>query len=325
MFNIFSFLSKDNKTEDVKTPKQLRDDAGSLQKEGRHEEAIRIFRKVYEADPKNFLSVGEYARALCYGESWGELGALAKEVDFVLFEKNRSTWVRYHDLDELEKRIWLEVCLEAAQTIEAVTQLSRAVRYTVDAAIPGDFVECGVYKGASAVCIIRTLQALGVNDRSIWLYDTFEGMPKPAEVDVFRFKLKTDDWSVKTWEQRKRDDGSGGSDWCYSPIDEVKQYVGRTKFPDEQLRYVKGLVEETIPNEQPEKICLLRLDTDFYSSTKHELVHLYPKLSSNGVLIIDDYGAYQGAKKAVDEYFVSIGQPTFLSRVDEHVRLAVKR
>jgi O-methyltransferase len=85
---------------------------------------------------------------------------------------------------------------------------------------------------------------------------------------------------------------------------------------------VKGKVEDTIPANIPERIALLRLDTDFYRSTRHELEHLYPRLERGGVLIIDDYGAYVGARQATDEYFAS--RPFLLNRIDEHVRCGVK-
>jgi hypothetical protein len=84
------------------------------------------------------------------------------------------------------------------------------------------------------------------------------------------------------------------------------------------------MVENTIPSTMPERIALLRLDTDFYRSTKHELNHLYPRLSRGGVLIIDDYRAYQGSRLATDEYFRENNMKILLSRVDENVRLYVK-
>jgi O-methyltransferase len=83
-------------------------------------------------------------------------------------------------------------------------------------------------------------------------------------------------------------------------------------------------VEDTIPNNIPEKIAILRLDTDWYESTRHELVHLFPRLSPYGVLIIDDYGCWQGAKKAVDEYISENNLRIFLSRIDSTGRIAIK-
>jgi len=105
----------------------------------------------------------------------------------------------------------------------------------------------------------------------------------------------------------------------------VQANLGRTGYPAERIHYVKGKVEETIPATLPSRIALLRLDTDWYESTRHELQHLYPLLSTHGVLIIDDYGHWQGARQAVDEYFAASAEPVFLHRVDYTARLVVKR
>ena len=84
------------------------------------------------------------------------------------------------------------------------------------------------------------------------------------------------------------------------------------------------MVEDTLPGSRPDAIALLRLDTDLYRSTYHELVHLYPLISTGGILMFDDYGAYRGVQVAVDQYFAELGQPVFLSRINSGVRLAVK-
>jgi hypothetical protein len=84
------------------------------------------------------------------------------------------------------------------------------------------------------------------------------------------------------------------------------------------------MVEETIPQHAPEQISVLRLDTDWYSSTKHELMHLFPRLSKNGVLIIDDYGHWAGARKAVDEYFADQTIQPLLNRIDQTGRACIK-
>ena len=98
--------------------------------------------------------------------------------------------------------------------------------------------------------------------------------------------------------------------------------MGSTGYPPEWVAYVEGLVEETITRSAPTRIALLRLDTDWYESTHHELVHLYPQLERGGVLIVDDYGHFAGARKAVDEYFAD--DPILLSRIDYTGRMAVK-
>ena len=97
-----------------------------------------------------------------------------------------------------------------------------------------------------------------------------------------------------------------------------------TGFPADRAVFVPGKVEETIPASAPERIALLRLDTDWYESTYHELVHLYPRLEAGGVLILDDYGHFEGARRAVDRYFDENGARPLLTRVDYTARVGVK-
>jgi hypothetical protein len=111
--------------------------------------------------------------------------------------------------------------------------------------------------------------------------------------------------------------------WCYSSLDEVRSNMVRTGYPVDRMRFVKGKVEDSIPGQAPAQIALLRLDTDFYESTYHELRHLYPRLAPGGVLIIDDYGHWAGARKATDQYFAELGRPVLLQRIDYTGRLAI--
>jgi len=107
-------------------------------------------------------------------------------------------------------------------------------------------------------------------------------------------------------------------------LDEVKRNVLGTGYDSDRVRFVEGLVEDTIPEQAPREIAVLRLDTDWYESTRHELVHLYPRLSSGGVLILDDYGCWLGARQAVDEYIEANAVRLLLTRIDSSGRLAVK-
>lgn len=277
---------------------------------------VANFRR-YLKQPSRVLDV---AANLARSGRWDEFDQLTRDTDLLFLEGKRPLYL--HDLSHIEKRIVFETASLAAQSAESVAQLVRSVEYIVKAGIPGDFVECGVYRGGSIVAIIRTLQHLNVTDRKIWLYDTFEGFPEPEAIDKHYVETPAEDGGLKSWELHKRDDGSGGSDWCYCSIDDVKRTVLATGYPQDNLVFVKGMVEDTIPAQSPASIALLRLDTDFYRSTRHELDHLYPRLVAGGVLILDDYGAYSGARQAVDEYFGNA--PILLSRVDENVRLATK-
>src|SRR5690606_24776929 len=97
-----------------------------------------------------------------------------------------------------------------------------------------------------------------------------------------------------------------------------------TGYPMERCHFVEGKVEDTIPATVPDRISLLRLDTDWYESTRHELEHLWPLLQPGGVLIIDDYGHFEGARKAVDEYFLDRSDAPLLNRIDYTGRIAIK-
>lgn len=204
---------------------------------------------------------------------------------------------------------------------EAIVTLVRAVDRVIGQGIPGALVECGVYMGGNIEVMIRALQRHGVTDRDIYLYDTFAGMPKPEERDDEAFGGV----AISSWEaHRTEEDGDKGSNWMKAGVELVRQRIDPLGYPDRHLHFVKGLVEDTIPATMPAQIAILRLDTDFYSSTKHELKHLYPRLSPGGILIIDDYGAFPGSRNATDEYATEHGLDWFLHRVDAHVRLVVK-
>jgi hypothetical protein len=111
--------------------------------------------------------------------------------------------------------------------------------------------------------------------------------------------------------------------WAYAPMDDVQANLSSTGYPAERVHLVRGKVEDTVPGSAPAQIAVLRLDTDWYESTRHELEHLIGRLAPNGVLIIDDYGHWEGARKAVDEWLASFDRPVLLSRIDYTGRMAV--
>jgi predicted O-methyltransferase YrrM len=195
--------------------------------------------------------------------------------------------------------------------VERMYSLYKAVEYIVKKNLPGDFVECGVYKGGASMMMALALQKFGAKDRMIYLYDTYEGMAKPTPEDMS--VMKGAEPVMEIWEREQKGDHN---EWCYGPLDGVKAAMESTGYPMDKVVFVKGMVEHTLPNDKHEKIALLRLDTDWYSSTKHELEHLFPKLQQGGVLILDDYGYWAGARQAADEYFASTGEAIFLHRDD---------
>ena len=221
---------------------------------------------------------------------------------------------------DIEPEFWAlhERCAEYTMTpVEAMYATYRATQHVVASGVPGDIVECGVWRGGHAMLAGLVLRELGDPHRRVFLYDTFEGMVEPGDRDVsFRGER-----AGAIWQQRRR---GSTSDWCYSSLEEVQANVRSTGLDPGRFEFVKGRVEETIPATVPDRIALLRLDTDWYESTYHELRHLYPRLSVGGVLILDDYGHWAGAREATDRYFEESGTPILLSRTDYTGRMGVR-
>jgi hypothetical protein len=223
------------------------------------------------------------------------------------------------DKDEKFMKIYGECKKFTLTTKERMYSLYKAVEYVINSKIPGDFVECGVWKGGSAMLIACILLEMNEKNRKIYLYDTFEGMSAPTESD-YRVENKNIR-AMPLWKKRQKKDHN---QWTFSSLSEVKNNMFSTGYSMDRMVFVKGKIEDTIPKNMPSKIALLRLDTDWYESTKHELKHLFPVLVKNGVLIIDDYGSWAGSKKAVDEYFSA--RPILLNRIDDQGegRLGIK-
>jgi hypothetical protein len=201
---------------------------------------------------------------------------------------------------------------------ERIAALCEAARYVARSGIEGDVVECGVWRGGSMMAVARTLLEEGEGSRNLLLYDTFAGMTEPGPADR---DLKGH--AASAGMERRGRDQRGNSLWCNASLEDVRDNLASTGYPLERCRFVEGPVEETIPAVLPGPIALLRLDTDWYESTAHELRHLFPLLVPGGVLVIDDYGHWQGARRAVDEYLASVGCPLLLQRIDYTGRMAV--
>jgi O-methyltransferase len=215
---------------------------------------------------------------------------------------------------------WVAQIIERVQPFtmtsrERISSLCHAVRFVARAKVPGDIVECGVWRGGSMMAAALTL--LTESDiRTLRLYDTFEGMPPPSDLDRSVVSGKPAAVLLAQADQ-------SSNLWAQATLDEVKINLETTGYPPERIRYIPGKVEETIPTNAPETIALLRLDTDWYESTKHELENLYPRLAVGGVLIIDDYGCWEGSRRATDEY-VAENPSILLQRIDNEGRIAVK-
>ena len=225
-------------------------------------------------------------------------------------------------LDPIDRRI-IERALPYTMTgVPRLHALVGAVRYCVRRGVAGALAECGVWRGGSVLAMALTLVELGETGRELYLYDTFDGMTAPSEHDVSDFDAP----ALQTWARaERRGERPWGDVLGAEGFDEnaVRQLLTSAGYPAERVHVVAGAVEETLPQHAPDALALLRIDTDWYESTRHELEHLYPRLADGGVLIVDDYGHWKGARRAVDEYFSS--RPALLlSPIDYTGRIAVK-
>ncbi|MDB2685719.1 TylF/MycF family methyltransferase [Mariniblastus sp.] len=221
------------------------------------------------------------------------------------------------DASDQERELIASVQHLTMTSPERILALVKAVEYLSVSQIEGDVVECGVWKGGSMVATANTLIARDDAQRRLWLYDTFEGMSDPTEEDV-DFMGQTADRLLGEQDRLQSD-----SIWCFSPLEQVKSAMQATGYPDDLVNFVSGKVEDTLPLTKPKKIALLRLDTDWYESTRCELEHLFPLMVDGAVLIVDDYGHWEGCRRAVDEYFQKHGVRILLNRIDYTGRIGI--
>ncbi len=202
--------------------------------------------------------------------------------------------------------------MTSPQRVSAVVD---AVTYVVKNQVSGAFVECGVWAGGSAMAAARTFAAQGDTGRELYLYDTFEGMSEPTALD----KNARGEQAAALLSQK----GNRESVLCYASLKDVRDNMAKVDYPRDRVHFIQGKVEDTIPGDAPDQIALLRLDTDWYESTRHELTHLIPRLAPYGVVIIDDYGHWMGARRAVDEWLAEFQRPVLLNRIDYSGRMAI--
>jgi O-methyltransferase len=226
------------------------------------------------------------------------------------------------EITESEKEMIATSLQYSMTNPERMWAIVQSMKYLVSKKIEGDVVECGVWKGGNILLFTLLLEFFNVK-KPVWAYDTYEGMSLPTDNDVDFRGTHSKELLVKA--PRIAEEGTHNI-WCYSTLDEVVGNVQRHAQSVDAIRFIKGKVEETLMDEKnlPDKISLLRIDTDWYESTKKCLEVLYPRLVSGGVLILDDYGHWKGSRKAFDEYFAERGEKPFLHRVDYTCRLMIK-
>ena len=236
-------------------------------------------------------------------------GRLRKYADRYL---NRSDLEKDKEFQDLYSKVGTRKSKYTLTSMERCYSLYKAIQYITKGDILGDIVECGVWRGGSAMLAALTLIKSQQTHRKIYLYDTYEGMPEPTDKDIdihgVPYRL--------LWKKEK--------EFLSVSLDEVKKNIFSTGYPKENIIFVKGMVQDTIPNTVPKQIALLRLDTDLYESTYHELFHLYPKTTSQGVIIIDDYGHFQGSQEATEKYLSQNPQKVLLHRIDYSCRVWIK-
>lgn len=201
-------------------------------------------------------------------------------------------------------------------TCKPITMLSKerifanisSVEKIIQDNIPGDIIEIGVWKGGSMLAMILALEELN-QTRNIKLYDTFEGMTAPTNKDY--------DMKGNSAESFKND----ALIKAYAPLEVVKNNIYSNIKNSHNISFIKGDILNT--SIFPDSISILRLDTDWYESTKFELENFYPLVHSGGAIIIDDYGHWAGAKLAVDEFIA--GKNIELLKIDYTGRMFFKK
>ena len=203
------------------------------------------------------------------------------------------------------KELFALACPYSMVHVPGFYNVYQSLAYIRENAIPGDLVECGCALGGVAIFMRLCLTRWGM-DRTIHLFDTFVGPPIGS-----------------------RDTIHGGQELLWSAAMEnhragTEENIIEATGSLEGFHIVEGFVEQTLPVTRLPELALLRLDTDFYESTRVEFELLYPKLTRGGVLIVDDYGYFQGSRRATDEYLATIRLTPLLNRIDQGVWAGVK-
>jgi hypothetical protein len=168
--------------------------------------------------------------------------------------------------------------------------------------VPGDLVETGVWRGGTTILMRAILKAHGNTDMTVWCADSFEGMPKPTTTDL----------------KAQAESDFSDRDYLAVTLDQVKANFERFGLLDDQVKFLKGWFCDTLPTAPIERIALLRMDGDLYSSTMDALKYLYPKVSPGGYVIVDDYNSWPACRQAVNEYRLEHGIREPLMAVDPH-------
>jgi O-methyltransferase len=160
--------------------------------------------------------------------------------------------------------------------------IRQCVKDVLDHDVPGDFIETGAWRGGATIFMRALLKVYGVSDRKVWVADSFEGLPPPADPD--------DGWDLSN------------IDYLKVSIEQVKANFARFGLLDDQVAFLHGWFCDTLPNAPIDRLSILRLDGDLYHSTMDALTYLYPKLSEGGYVIVDDYYSWPACRRAITEF-----------------------
>ena len=243
---------------------------------------------------------------------------MSKLVSKLGFEIRRSNSTpKPIEFNEQDNLIWEQVKSETMASFSNFWYLLSSIDYLVKNGIRGSFVECGVWRGGSAMTMAMRLAQLKETNVEIYLFDTYAGMVEPSSFDV---EAQSGEFASDLLKY--------ASDESYlralAPLSLVKSNMEGTRYPKGKINYIEGDVLETLPVFETGEIALLRLDTDWYESTLAELRFLFPRLVKGGVCIIDDYGHWEGSRKAVDEFFETQQFKPLLFQVDYTCRAFIK-
>jgi O-methyltransferase len=219
-----------------------------------------------------------------------------------------------------ELEVMIDVKPYTMTSFERLWAVLQAVRYVHARGIAGDFVECGVWRGGSSMAAAMAFVLAGDTRRTLHLFDTFAGMNRPTDDDRL---VVSGARAMDKWLETRTDEDA--SSWCQASLQDVRANLARTAYPADRIRLIQGPVEDTlrVAAHVPDRIAILRLDTDWYESTRVELEVLFERVPSGGVVIFDDYGHWAGAKKAVDE-FLAAQPPYLMHRIDETGRVLLR-
>ena len=202
-------------------------------------------------------------------------------------------------LDRAEGRDWPPQG-ETMIGFRRLDNLEMCIRNVVDDGVPGDLIECGVWRGGATIFMRAALDAFGNADKLVWVADSFQGLPKPDTANY-----PADKGDLSSW-----------FDELAIPLEEVKSNFARYGLLDDRVRFLEGWFKDTLPTAPVEQLSVLRIDGDLYQSTIEALRNLYPKVAPGGYVIIDDFGAIEACAQAVQDYRSENGVSEDLRKID---------